>query len=1055
MHVVTLVSHLLHALIGLVDAHALGFSFGSASDWLSFVVQAGGGGGNDCDPCPGSQFTQIGASWANIGYMTHSDFLHYVGETKFGLWAPLIYVAAGIGALVGVAIGAPPRTYMWFMLGPAIYSFLIGTTQEVKGVDWVVAGRPQEMKYVWRDAEVGMRNTDLVKRLGITVNREKAPSQNYKVATAFLYLDELLSATTNLLVEWTGLYRQEGEGGNDSNLAKKEGEAEGPWYLLSNLKWGMLENVVGVSVRNPDLRDALITFLASECGEKFKQGISSGRYMAAAQSRGSVIPNSVMKQENESDAEFDGSDESPPQYDYAIHGMDVTSMPTPRSLVRLFTDNKSTGSFGKFSKQFEGSSGAGTDNKPIQSGRGQTIVCSEYLYTLIQAFRWESGHAYHQLVRTSPRGLTKNQFLKTLFYGWDIRKDKSAQYASDEEMAAFVKMAIFTYLLRNELLYAPQITSIDQRYAPSEQARSYSEAYVRTFGSKSKFAELFQWAVLMPHLQGVLLYLVIIAYPFASMLMILPGYWKAFYTWASFFAWLKLWDVGFAMVQVLERSVWAMIGNHSNMARIANMLIQTAEDAGSVGVSCNGSGGGGGASGGAGGTDLPSMCAVPNVCSVNGLNDECGEGGEDQDPKKAWALLDRSLLIGSSIDLDLSNGYYIYIMAALYFAVPAITGQLILGARAGASGLVQNMIGGSASEAGRMAATGAQHQAVAALQTNQASLSQAAYGKSMRQGGLAGQYLDTANAALDTDMENTRLGGMRSGISAGANAMDLKARSFGTAFGGINNLFEMGRNVKGVITGSGTGAGTGQGAVANRLGALGGVLGGVMRYGQFTLDQDAQAAQAVAAAKGTDIDWGQGRQRLAGQGLNNYAQKLRAQAQFAADSSAWEARNAFGAHASSAGGIAGMNSGALAPGWKPTEFDGMAMSGMFGGAAEGAARYSGTGFMRASSVMIGNGQATYGSNWVNSNWGGGFSMAGAGSYAFGQAASVPGIGGYVSKAYSKLGKPALSGAGTFSDWLYENVASTTPEGAQVLTDIGKGFSHVAGRTSNLYQQRMK
>ena len=73
---------------------------------LHFFVQAG----QKCNDCPGSQFTAIGAAWANIGYVTHSDFLHYVTTTKFGLWANLLYVAAAMGGIIGLAIGMPMRT---------------------------------------------------------------------------------------------------------------------------------------------------------------------------------------------------------------------------------------------------------------------------------------------------------------------------------------------------------------------------------------------------------------------------------------------------------------------------------------------------------------------------------------------------------------------------------------------------------------------------------------------------------------------------------------------------------------------------------------------------------------------------------------------------------------------------------------------------------------------------------------------------------------------------------------------------------------------------------
>jgi hypothetical protein len=122
-------------------------------DFFSFVAQS------ECDNCPGAENTLVAAAWANIAYMTHSALLYYINFSGFGVWAPLLYLIGAIGALVAVALNSPPRNYTWFVLGPAIYGFLVGSTQEVKGVDWVVAGYPQDMQEVWRDAETGMRNS--------------------------------------------------------------------------------------------------------------------------------------------------------------------------------------------------------------------------------------------------------------------------------------------------------------------------------------------------------------------------------------------------------------------------------------------------------------------------------------------------------------------------------------------------------------------------------------------------------------------------------------------------------------------------------------------------------------------------------------------------------------------------------------------------------------------------------------------------------------------------------------------------------------------------------
>jgi hypothetical protein len=62
-------------------------------------------------------------------------------------------------------------------------------------------------------------------------------------------------------------------------------------------------------------------------------------------------------------------------------------------------------------------------------------------------------------------------------------------------------------------------------------------------------------------------------------------------------------------------------------------------------------------------------------------------------------------------------------------------------------------------------------------------------------------------------------------------------------------------------------------------------------------------------------------------GAQATGQRLSQAAEFAAQTAAWEAKNAFASHASALGGIAGMNSGALSPGHKPQSIEGMAFAG--------------------------------------------------------------------------------------------------------------------------------
>lgn len=940
--------------------------------------------------CPGSFYTAVTVAWANIGYMTHADVLDLVNNTNFGAWGIIFYIVAAIGGFIGVATNSPMRNWTWFLLGPALYGFLVGTTQEVQGVNWVVAGKPvTDMSDVWRIAEVGLSNTRLATATGkVSINGKDGPDGMYEVAYPMVFLDELFSVTSNALVYMAGIQNQTGTGATNSNLAAGTGRlTDGPWWLLSTLKWPMLENIVGVTARDPSLRDALVTFLGSECGDKFKEGIDSGAFIAATQAQGAVPVPSVMIETN-----------GGTNYTKFQSLIDPPDMPTPRALNVVFKGYRGTGSFQNFSPKVL---------ETLEKGQLSTINCSTYLWMIIQGLRWEAGHSYYQLIRSAPKGFTEEEFIKTLFYGWDIRPNANSPYASQDEQAAFVKHLILAYLLRNELLYAPQITSYDQRYAPSEQSKSFGDAYVRTAGSKMKYTELYNAAVMMPYIQGILAFLLIAGYPLATMLVILPSHYKGFFTWVAFFAWIKLWDAGFAVVQVVERSVWAMLGGNSNMAATANTLLKAAKDTGGIGVENIAATTVGPFQPGV----LESLSAIPAVCHTAAINANTCSGVGDQDQAKAWELLDKLLIVGANADLDLANGWYIYIMSALYLAVPAVSGQLVLGAKAGMAGMVKDAFQGVGNDAGGAARTGYQHAAVNAVQTNQGSLGQAAHAKSMRTSGLAGQVFDLKNQALDHGLDSARLDDMSKAYSARANQSRETANQVGNAASaGKAMLPNMGQHALGqsVIGAVGEKYGFDK-AFPKAAGKMSGLLAGASKanpfgkklnpdwspgaggsggsgeekyidkpamgdfnYGMaayaFGKQQQAGLDQAMAASAGQHNQWAATRNNQSANGKNQFAGSVGQQAEFEAQSAAWEAKNAFASHVSSMAGIAGMNSGSLNAGRKPDDMTGMAMSGLLGSGNQKKASYAGTGFLGKVGQVTSEGSKNYGYDYVRSGY---------------------------------------------------------------------------------------
>ncbi|MCB0321991.1 MAG: hypothetical protein KDD69_00410, partial [Bdellovibrionales bacterium] len=65
--------------------------------------------------------------------------------------------------------------------------------------------------------------------------------------------------------------------------------------------------------------------------------------------------------------------------------------------------------------------------------------------------------------------------------------------------------------------------------------------------------EIFTQAMQLPYYQGLALYLIAVAYPFAALLLILPGKASGFVTIPLAWLWVKSWDIGWAAVIIVDK----------------------------------------------------------------------------------------------------------------------------------------------------------------------------------------------------------------------------------------------------------------------------------------------------------------------------------------------------------------------------------------------------------------------------------------------------------------------------------------------------------------------
>lgn len=752
-----------------------------------------------CTNCAGSALNAVTAAFATEGYYAQADLLEQIfffGMDKFVIIA---YVVAIVGGLTGMVLGMPPKNYLWFVIGPAVFHWLIGTTHLTYGVRWssgfLPGGSPlymvRDQNEVWKLSETGLADSNWVLRNGFTVSATNPPAGGpfagqARVADFFAYWDYLMSDTVQQFITWL---RPNYIAASSTGLANQITQAD----LIANLKWEQLEIITSAKLSNLDLADAFTHFWAGECGDDLTKRIDQRKLAVVTHARGEDLIDQIpglgtfaILDQTRGERPLEGSIPPPmplqniirrasandPSYGPArpwgapnVSASDTSSFENQAMINQLLGDTPMVVST--------------INGDDVIAQRLQVISCDAYFKILMHGFRWEAANIYRQFVAARPNGLTEEEFLASFMLGWKIYQNGTLLTPVNlrPRRPYFIQSLILIHLIRNELRISATLP--DGRYTAPDKLKEGVIFAQRTGQQQSKFAELYSWSLMIPYFQGLLLYILALAYPFACILVVIPGMHKMIFTWMSFWAWVKLWDVGFAVVMVLERTVWGMLGSNVDFEGISEVAMQVAALNPTVVTTTSP------------GVETTWIGTTWDTTSLWGWAAIILNG-----PQTSYRLFDRTLALSQNIDFDLTNTYYIFIMSAMYFAVPALMGQLVLGAKAGMTSMLTQAMSGISQDAGGVGKSTTQG-AMQVRQLNaQSAVEQESAAKAYR-GGLAGSVL----AAQNSQMEAKFLGDGLSidGQKAGATqrALGMQADVAGRVSGATNEILGLGTSMAG------------------------------------------------------------------------------------------------------------------------------------------------------------------------------------------------------------------------------------------------------------------
>ena len=123
------------------------------------------------------------------------------------------------------------------------------------------------------------------------------------------------------------------------------------------------------------------------------------------------------------------------------------------------------------------------------------------------------------------------------------------------------------YIVRNTLQNVP-LTSMTQEMFSRQPFNPTQQRFVldsmqnpETYGAYMKVLYV---AGAIPYLQGMLLFMLAMVFPFFAMFLVMPSRASSFLIWLSLWAWVKSWDVGYAMVDVARRVLWQFLAHGTN-----------------------------------------------------------------------------------------------------------------------------------------------------------------------------------------------------------------------------------------------------------------------------------------------------------------------------------------------------------------------------------------------------------------------------------------------------------------------------------------------------------
>ena len=529
----------------------------------------------------------------------------------------LLYVISGIGAVVSVAIFGNYRMARYLFVGPVVFWFLVVPRTPHQGIEWRIGdGQSRVIEGVTDSATSAGRSRAVVAGANYDTDGDEVPDA-YEVAWFFAWFTSIIDNFVNNSVGFILQYEDDEDLDFISRTRAMDmlGRAQvdnqeisrmlmgtfpinckrmlGASYALGhpNLDTGRLDDLIGTDSNTGELgslklsgirdlingtRDSYETQLErARVGETFNIDIATLNYMRSN-------PNALEVRAFLTENNIPGGDPANIRKGHPMKCGDMWDLLTEAIMLNAADFND---------KLFHEYAAATDDESQDRLCRAlaSKLASSTYPDLYIQE---EEDPPPCDLVAITTMYMMRNALTSASAYTNRVQEIKNRMQLTATTKPEESVQAISPY--RDELKVVGSVNRLQTRQNersgqvevlfqregcaadPECLGQEYEWHPIMVLGkvgghADTSFGEhqaylsrglrqrIFHYSLQLPYYQGMLLYFISIAYPFMALFVIMPSHAYVFLYLPLAWLWVKSWDVGYALVMVLEKVLWNML----------------------------------------------------------------------------------------------------------------------------------------------------------------------------------------------------------------------------------------------------------------------------------------------------------------------------------------------------------------------------------------------------------------------------------------------------------------------------------------------------------------